>query len=141
MGIGFVFKKFNTNVSEYFRGGASIQWWMLGSSIFMCQFSALTFTAAAGRAYSTGVFILALFAGNALGFMINFLGMGARLRQLRVITSLDAVKERFNRFTEQTYLFVNILRATSSSSRPSGSFPWRYSSRRSLGSTCVWSLS
>jgi len=109
MGIGFIFQRFNTNISDYFRGGASIQWWMLGSSIFMCQFSAWTFTGAAGRAYSTGIFILALFAGNALGFMINFLGMGARLRQLRVITSLDAVKERFNRFTEQSYFIVGFI--------------------------------
>lgn len=109
MTIGFIFQRFNNNISDYFKGGGSIQWWMLGSSIFMAQFSAWTFTGAAGKAYSTGIFIFALFVGNAIGFLVNFLGMGQRLCQLRVITSLDAVKERFNRFTEQSYFLVGLI--------------------------------
>ncbi len=109
LSIGFVFQRFSSTISDYFRGGGSIQWWMLGSSIFMVQFSAWTFTGAAGKAYSMGIFILSIFLGNAVGFLINFLGIGARLRQLRVITNLDAVKERYNRFTEQFYFVVGFV--------------------------------
>lgn len=109
LSIGFVFQRFSSNISDYFRGGGSVQWWMLGSSIFMMQFSAWTFTGAAGKAYSMGIFILAIFLGNGVGFLVNFLGIGARLRQLRVITSLDAVKERFNRFTEQSFFVISFF--------------------------------
>lgn len=109
LSIGFIFQRFNSNISDYFRGGGSIQWWMLGSSIFMCQFSAWTFTGASGKAYSTGILVLSIFIGNAVGFGLNFLGIGPRLRQLRVITSLDAVKERFNRFTEQTFFGLSLF--------------------------------
>ena len=57
LSIGFIFQRFSSTISDYFRGGGSIQWWMLGSSIFMVQFSAWTFTGAAGKAYSMGIFI------------------------------------------------------------------------------------
>jgi len=109
LSIGFIFQRFSSTISDYFRGGGSIQWWMLGSSIFMTQFSAWTFTGGAGKAYSSGIFIIAIFMGNGVGFFLNFLGIGPRLRQLRVITSLDAVKERFNRFTEQTFFVVGFV--------------------------------
>ena len=42
IGIGFTFKKLAKNsTSDYFRGGGKMLWWMVGSTAFMAQFSAL----------------------------------------------------------------------------------------------------
>ena len=55
IGIGFVFKKLaKTSTSDFFRGGGKMLWWMVGSAAFMAQFSAWTFTGAAGKAFSDG---------------------------------------------------------------------------------------
>ena len=34
LAISWVFRKFVTNVSEYFRGGGKALWWMVGGSAF-----------------------------------------------------------------------------------------------------------
>jgi len=49
IGIGFTFKNMaKKSTSDYFRGGGRMLWWMVGSTAFMMQFSAWTFTGAAG---------------------------------------------------------------------------------------------
>ena len=55
--IGFVFRHFSKNDSDYFRGGASMLWWMVGATAFMTQFSAWTFTGAASKAYADGTLV------------------------------------------------------------------------------------
>ena len=52
--VGYLTSKFVTNTSDYFRGGGTMMWWLVGSSAFMVQFSAWTFTGAASSAYSNG---------------------------------------------------------------------------------------
>jgi Na+/proline symporter len=52
--ISWVFRRFVTNVSDYFRSGGQIVWWMVGGSAFMVSFSAWTFTGAASKAYADG---------------------------------------------------------------------------------------
>ena len=44
MAIGWMFRKFTTTTSDYFRGGGNMLWWMVGATAFMTQFSAWTFT-------------------------------------------------------------------------------------------------
>jgi len=63
--IGFVFRKYSKNDSDYFRGGAMMLWWMVGASAFMTQFSAWTFTGAASKAYQNGTLVAVIFFANA----------------------------------------------------------------------------
>lgn len=106
--ISWVFRRFITNVSDYFRSGGQVLWWMAGGSAFMVSFSAWTFTGAASRAYSDGWPIAVIYFANALGFFMNAAYFGPKLRQLRVITSMEAVRLRFGRASEQTFTWVTL---------------------------------
>jgi Na+/proline symporter len=106
--IGWVCRKFIGNTSDYFRGGGKMLWWMAGCSAFVAQFSAWTFTGAAGKAYLDGPVIMVLYFGNALGFFFNFIFFAPRFRQMRVITSMQAVKARFGNGSEQFFTWVQM---------------------------------
>ncbi len=106
--MGWLVSRFVRNSSDYFRGGGQMLWWLVGSSAFMTQFSAWTFTGAASKAYSEGWPIFVIFFGNALGFVFNALYFGARSRQMRVVTVLEAVRERFSRANEQVFTWLQI---------------------------------
>jgi Na+/proline symporter len=106
--ISWVFRRFITNVSDYFRSGGQVLWWMAGGSAFMVSFSAWTFTGAASRAYGDGWPIAVIYLANALGFFINAAWFGPKLRQLRVITAMQAVKQRFGRVSEQTFTWITL---------------------------------
>ena len=106
--IGWVCRKFIGNTSDYFRGGGKMLWWMAGCSAFVAQFSAWTFTGAAGKAYQDGPVIMVLYFANALGFLCNFLFFAPRFRQMRVVTSIQAVKARFGNGSEQFFTWVQL---------------------------------
>lgn len=107
-GIGYACRRFIGNTSDYFRGGGKMLWWMAGMTAFMCQFSAWTFTGAASKAYEDGTLIMVLFFANAVGFFCNYLFFAPRFRQMRVITSLQAVRARFGKGNEQFFTWVQI---------------------------------
>ncbi|MCC6415112.1 MAG: transporter, partial [Opitutaceae bacterium] len=106
--IGVVFQKLTKNTSDYFRGGGQMLWWIVGSSAFMTQFSAWTFTGAAGKAYDNGIVVLAFYAANALGFFINYLGTARRLRQMRIITTLEGIRQRWGVGNEQFFTWLSM---------------------------------
>ncbi|MEM7624182.1 MAG: transporter [Planctomycetota bacterium] len=108
LGIGWVFRRFNTDSSDYFRGGGSMQWWMTGASTFMVTFSAWTFTGAAGKIYSTGTLVLTLYLSNALANVFVFIFTSHRFRRMRAITYTEAVGSRFGSFNERTFLFIQL---------------------------------
>jgi SSS family solute:Na+ symporter len=108
LGMGWLAARFVKNTSDYFRGGGQMLWWLVGSSAFMTQFSAWTFTGAASKAYAEGWPILVIFFGNALGFFFNYLYFAARSRQMRVITAIEAVRIRFSAANEQVFTWVQI---------------------------------
>lgn len=58
--ISWVFRRFVTNVSEYFRGGGKALWGIVGGSAFMVASRTWTFTGAASKTYSDGWPIIAL---------------------------------------------------------------------------------
>ncbi|PMF17231.1 transporter [Vibrio splendidus] len=78
-------------------------WWMVGATAFMTQFSAWTFTGAAGKAYADGMAVAVIFLANAFGYLMNYLYFAPKFRQLRVVTPIDAIRMRFGSFNEQVF--------------------------------------
>lgn len=101
--IGWLFRSFSTSTSDYFRGGGKMLWWMVGATAFMTQFSAWTFTGAAGKAFTDGFTIVILFLANAFGYFMNWAYFAPKFRQLRVVTAIEAIKKRFGRASEQAF--------------------------------------
>ena len=104
--IGLVFKKFSKNSSDFFRGGGNVLWWMVGAMAFMSQFSSWTFIGAANKAYTDGFLVLAIYFGNGLGALIAWLWSAKKFRQMRVITPMEGVRDRFGKFNEQFFTWV-----------------------------------
>ncbi|CAM4462752.1 sodium:solute symporter family protein [Vibrio agarivorans] len=101
--IGWMFRTFTSTTSDYFRGGGSMLWWMVGATAFMTQFSAWTFTGAAGKAYQDGFAVAFIFLANAFGYLMNYLYFAPKFRQLRVVTVIEAIRMRFGKFNEQVF--------------------------------------
>jgi solute:Na+ symporter, SSS family len=108
LAISWVFRHFVANVSDYFRSGGKVLWWMVGASAFMVQFSAWTFTGAASKAYSDGWPIIAIYLANSAGFVLSAAYFAPRFRQLRVITAVQAIRLRFGRASEQVFTWLQI---------------------------------
>src|SRR3954462_14644338 len=108
LAISWVFRRFVTNVSDYFRGGGKALWWMVGGSAFMMSFSAWTLTGAASQAYGGGWPIATIYLANSLGFLVNALHFAPKFRQMRVVTGIEAVRLRFSRGNEQVFTWLQI---------------------------------
>jgi len=104
--ISASFRRSNRNTSDYFRGGGQMLWWMVGATAFMTQFSAWTFTGAASKAYENGALVLGIYFANAAGFFINYLWTAPRLRQMRVVTTLEGIRERWSARNEQFFTWI-----------------------------------
>ena len=107
--ISLIFKKMASNsTSDYFRGGGKMLWWMVGATAFMTQFSAWTFTGAAGKAFNDGFAVLGVFVGNILAYVFAYLYFARRFRQMRVDTPTEGIRRRFNSTNEQFFTWVII---------------------------------
>lgn len=96
LGIGFAFKNMaSKSTSDYFRGGGRMLWWMVGSTAFMMQFSAWTFTGAAGKAFTDGFTVSLVFIANAFSYFCGWAYFAHRFRQMRVDTPTEAIRRRF----------------------------------------------
>ncbi|NDJ58872.1 Na+:solute symporter [Enterobacteriaceae bacterium 4M9] len=107
--ISLIFKKMASNsTSDYFRGGGKMLWWMVGATAFMTQFSAWTFTGAAGKAFNDGFAVLAVFVGNMVAYVFAWWYFARRFRQMRVDTPTEAVRRRFGSTNEQFFTWIII---------------------------------
>ncbi|USN98675.1 MAG: hypothetical protein H6810_10985 [Phycisphaeraceae bacterium] len=104
--VGVVLRRFNSNVSDYFRAGAKGKWWLVGASAFMGAFSAWTFTGAAGAAYESGWSIMVIFFANVLAFAVHAALLAPWFRQLRAITAPEVIRMRFGPATQQVYAWL-----------------------------------
>ncbi|HWZ96092.1 MAG TPA: hypothetical protein VNW30_12925 [Opitutaceae bacterium] len=104
--LGPVFSKFSKNSSDFFRGGGNMLWWMVGAMAFMSQFSSWTFTGAASKAYVDGPLVLAIYFGNGLGYLVAALWTAGKFRQMRVVTPMEGIRDRFGKFNEQFFTWV-----------------------------------
>jgi len=96
LSIGAVFARMaSKSTSDYFRGGGRMLWWMVGSTAFMAQFSAVTFTGAAGKAFNDGFAISLVYLGNTFAYFCAWAYFAHRFRQMRVDTPTEGIKRRF----------------------------------------------
>lgn len=110
LAIGIVFSRMaSKSTSDYFRGGGRMLWWMVGSTAFMAQFSAVTFTGAAGKAFTDGFAIVAVYIGNTFAFFCGWAYFAHRFRQMRVDTPTEAIKGRFGTQNEQFFSWALIV--------------------------------
>ena len=110
LGIGFTFKNMaSKSTSDYFRGGGRMLWWMVGSTAFMMQFSAWTFTGAAGKAFTDGFAVCLVFFANTFSYFCGWAYFAKRFRQMRVDTPTEAIKGRFGLRNEQFFSWALII--------------------------------
>lgn len=110
IGIGFTFKDMaKKSTSDYFRGGGRMLWWMVGSTAFMMQFSAWTFTGAAGKAFTDGFAVCLVFLANTFSYFCGWAYFAQRFRQMRVDTPTEAIKGRFGTQNERFFSWALII--------------------------------
>lgn len=110
VGIGFSFKRMaKQSTSDYFRGGGRMLWWMVGSTAFMAQFSAWTFTGAAGKAFTDGFAVCLVFLANTFSYFCGWAYFSHRFRQMRVDTPTEAIRRRFGNQNELFFSWALIV--------------------------------
>lgn len=107
LGIGLYFMKINKGAKEYFAGGSMIPWWVSGMTLYMANFSAWTFTGAAGFAYTTGWFAILYFGTWSVSYFVGSQLTASRWRRTRSISPVEYTYTRFN-FTTQQFLSLVI---------------------------------
>ncbi|MBU1101876.1 MAG: transporter [Bacteroidetes bacterium] len=106
--LGFIFRKFSKDSSDFFRGGGTMLWWLVGATAFMTQFSAWTFIGAASKAYLDGTLVMVIFFANGIGYFFTFLWSGAKFRQTRSVTPMEAIRDRFGKGNEQFFTWISL---------------------------------
>ena len=107
--MGWIFRRFTRGSKDYFAGGHRMTWWLLGATSFVSNFSCWVFTGAANMAYTYGMLIFGFYAIDVFGFLCNYLFTAQRFRQLRLVTSMDAVRLRFGRANEQFFTWLGFI--------------------------------
>lgn len=109
LGIGFYFMRVNKGGKQYFTGGSMIPWWMSGMTMYMANFSAWTFTGAAGFAYSTGWFALFYFGAGPIAYLVGTQLTAVKWRRTR---SISPVEYTYSRYTVSTQQFISWVVST-----------------------------
>ena len=109
IGIGIYFRNTCKDTSDFIRGGGSMSWWLSGASNFMFTFSAWTFVGCAGKIYKTGTLLIILFFFNAFAYLVVGLFLAHRFRRMRVITPVEAIRQRFGLVSEQVYAWQGAI--------------------------------
>ena len=107
LSIGPVYGRFSSTASDYFRGGGGMLWWMVGASSWVMAFTAWTFTGAAGEVYRAGTFYFTLIIASLFAAALT-MAIGPWFRQMRVITGIEAVFQRYGRSNEQFFTWVPV---------------------------------
>lgn len=106
LGIGLYFMRFNKGAREYFAGGSMIPWWASGMTLYMANFTAWTFSGAAGFTYSTGTFMLIWFSLGSLAYFLGSFLTAKRWRRTRSISPVEYTYSRYNITTQQFLSWV-----------------------------------
>jgi SSS family transporter len=106
LGIGLYFMRFNKGAKEYFAGGNMIPWWASGMTLYMANFTAWTFSGAAGFTYSTGSFMLIWFSLGSISYFLGSFLTAKRWRRTRSISPVEYTYTRYNVSTQQFLSWV-----------------------------------
>ena len=101
LGIGIYYSRVNKGAKEFFAGGSMIPWWISGMTLYIGNFSAWTFTGAAGFAYTTGLFAILYFATWSISYFVGSQLTAAKWRRTRSISPVEYTYTRFNITTQQ----------------------------------------
>ncbi len=107
--LGPVYKSFSKTASDYFRGGGGMLWWVVGSSAFMTNFSAWSFTGGAAKAYETGTFFLVLFGCNMVALTFAYFFTAPKYRQMRIVSPIEAIAQRYGSVNEQVFTWLPLV--------------------------------
>jgi SSS family transporter len=115
VGVGFYFRRFVRGGRDFFVAGNLMPWWVAGLSVFMGQFTAWTFTGAAGMAYKHGTTIMFCFMSALAGYLFAAFVMAPRWRRSRVLTPVQFLRQRYNPQTIKVFAwFLCVLTFLSS---------------------------
>jgi SSS family solute:Na+ symporter len=106
LAIGLYFMRFNKGAKEYFAGGNMIPWWASGMTLYMANFTAWTFSGAAGFTYSTGTFMLIWFSIGSVSYFLGSFLTAKRWRRTRSISPVEYTYTRYNISTQQFLSWV-----------------------------------
>ena len=106
LGIGLYFMRFNKGAKEYFAGGNMIPWWASGMTLYMANFTAWTFSGAAGFTYSTGLFMLVWFSIGSVSYFLGSFLTAKRWRRTRSLSPVEYTYTRYNITTQQFLSWV-----------------------------------
>jgi SSS family solute:Na+ symporter len=112
LGIGLYFMRFNKGAKEYFAGGNMIPWWASGMTLYMANFTAWTFSGAAGFTYSTGTFMLIWFSIGSVSYFLGSFLTAKRWRRTRSISPVEYTYTRYNITTQQFLSWVIAINFT-----------------------------
>lgn len=107
--MGWVFGRINNNTSDYFRGGQRGTWWLVGTSMLMAAVSARTFTANSGVAYDAGFTFILIYIFALIAMPIEYYYLAPRFRRLRLTTTPEVIRERFDPLTEQFAAYLRMI--------------------------------
>src|SRR6266542_1850488 len=108
LSLGLAFRGLSKNTSDYFRCGGSMPWWITGTSAWVATFSAWAFVGAASEVYKSGLKVLLLFYAALPALIMVLVFTSIRFRRLRVVTWMEAVRERFGPASEQFYTWIKV---------------------------------
>jgi Na+/proline symporter len=107
--VGYGFRRYNNDASDYFRAGARGTWWLVGASIFMSGISSYTFVGNGAAIFQAGWSPLVIYLANTIVFLLSWLFLAAWFRQMRAVTVGEVVRERFGPVTEQFVACLFVL--------------------------------
>ena len=108
LAIGLLFRRLSRNTSDYFRCGGAMPWWITGTSAWLAIFSGWTFVGAASEVYRSGLTVLLLYYATIPAQVCVLLYSAVRFRRMRVVTWMEAVRQRFGPGTEQFYTWIKV---------------------------------
>ncbi len=106
--LGVLFRGLSRNTSDYFRCGGAMPWWITGTSAWVATFTAWSFVGAASEIYKSGLKVMLLFYASLPALLLVFFYTCIRFRRLRVVTWMEAVRERFGGTSEQFYTWIKV---------------------------------
>ncbi|MCS7230407.1 MAG: hypothetical protein NZ923_10325 [Candidatus Kryptonium sp.] len=99
--IGIYYSKFSKGVKNYFAAGNKVPWWISGVSLYMTNFSAWTFTAAAGFIYHSSWYGVIYISSGIVTYFLASLLTAKRWRRSRVVSPIEYTQTRYNIQTQQ----------------------------------------